>query len=264
MPTNVRRSTRNSSAGRGNHSATKPPNLKKAASKKGKPRVGNGVAHQLLKKKSDVLVQKGKESDEEYTEEVKDAEEDSRKKKLCWESYSKKDLYFHWVKARNDATDLRKAKNDLDAVRKKQAKEIRELKKELKEADSVYDGAVALEDQHAETKNELLMEKEKNSEMALEKKQLMDEKKSLMTSIKDKYDKMANKAEYDNVKALGQLKIKFTECDLKLKAKNSEVKELIEKNRALKKKVTKLKEMVFAMKKSDLQVASMEEKCQVR
>ena len=159
-----------------------------------------------------------------------------KKKKLCWESYSKKDLYFHWVKARNDATDLRKARNDLEALRKKQAKEIRELKKELKEADSVYDGAVELEDKHEATKNELLIEKEKNSEMAIEKKQLMDEKKSLMTSIKEKYDKMANKAEYDNVKALGQFKIKFTECDLKLKAKNTEVKELMEKNRALKKR----------------------------
>ena len=40
--------------------------------------------------------------------------------------------------------------------------------------------------------------------------------------------------------------------------------ELMEKNRALKKKVTKLKEMVYAKKKSDLQVASMEEKSQVR
>ena len=103
------------------------------------------------------------------------------------------------MKARNDATDLRKARNDLEALRKKQAKEIRELKKELKEADSVYDGAVELEDKHEATKNELLIEKEKNSEMAIEKKQLMDEKKSLMTSIKEKYDKMANKAEYDNV-----------------------------------------------------------------
>ena len=94
MPTNVRRSTRNSSAGRGNHSATEPPNLKKAASKKGKPRVGNGVAHQLLKKKSDVLVQKGKESDEEYTEEVKDAEEDSRKKNCVGKATQKRIYIF--------------------------------------------------------------------------------------------------------------------------------------------------------------------------
>ena len=61
-----------------------------------------------------------------------------------------------------------------------------------------------------------------------------------------------------------QLKVKFTECDLKLKAKTAEVKELQEKNRALKKKVSKLKDLVMGKKKSDLQVASMEEKSQVR
>ena len=51
---------------------------------------------------------------------------------------------------------------------------------------------------------------------------------------------------------------------MKLKAKIEEVKELKQKNSALKKKVNKLKEMVFSKTKSDLQVASMEEKNEVR
>ena len=60
------------------------------------------------------------------------------------------------------------------------------------------------------------------------------------------------------------MKVKFTECDLKLKAKIEEVKELKQKNSALKKKVNKLKEMVLPKSKSDLQVASMEGKNEVR
>ena len=81
---------------------------------------------------------------------------------------------------------MQKSRNELDAARKKQAKEIRELKKQLKEADSVYDGAVALEDAHENTKSELLIEKEKSSKIQSEKKKLQDEKKSLMIDIKEK------------------------------------------------------------------------------
>ena len=81
MPTNVRRSTRNSKSSRIVHSVAEEPKLKKGGSKKGKPRVKNVVAHQLLQKNSDVQVQKPKESDEDYMEEVKDAGEKSKKKK---------------------------------------------------------------------------------------------------------------------------------------------------------------------------------------
>ena len=40
----------------------------------------------------------------------------ANKKKLIWDYYSKKELYYKWVKARNDATDLRKEKNKLEEV----------------------------------------------------------------------------------------------------------------------------------------------------
>ena len=40
-----------------------------------------------------------------------------KKNKVVWENYSKKDLYYKWLKARNDATDLRKERNELDQVR---------------------------------------------------------------------------------------------------------------------------------------------------
>ena len=76
-----------------------------------------------------------------------------------WENYSKKDLYYKWLNARNTATDLRKEKSDLENVRIGLNKEVRALKNELKEADVVYDGAAALEDKIEHTENELLEEK---------------------------------------------------------------------------------------------------------
>ena len=100
----------------------------------------------------------------------------------------------------------------------------------------VYDGAAALEDKIEHTNNELWEVKEKNSKMTSEKKKLMDEKKKLMSTMKEKYDAITSKADYDNVKVLGQLKVKFTECDLKLKAKIEEVKELKQKNTAMKRR----------------------------
>ena len=193
-----------------------------------------------------------------------DTEEETGTKKLVWENYSKKDLYYKWLNARNAATDLRKEKSNLEKVRIGLSKEVRALENELKEADVAYDGAAALEDQIEHTENELLEEKEKNSKIASEKKKLMDEKKNLISTMKEKYEAITSKADYDNAKALGQWKVKFTECDLKLKAKIEEVKELKQKNSALKKKVNKLKEMVFSKTKSDLQVASMEGKNEVR
>ena len=76
-------------------------------------------------------------------------------------------------------------------------------------------------------------EKRKHLKIQTERKKLQDEKKTLLSSMKEKYNKVTSKAEYDNIKALGDLEIELTECDLKIKAKNAEVKEL--QNRALKK-----------------------------
>ena len=195
---------------------------------------------------------------------VEDGSNPTGKNKVIWENYSKKDLYYKWLKARNDATDLRKEKNELDQVRISLKKELRELQKELKEADVLGEDKDELENENSDLKSELEDEKEKLSESQQATKKLLDEKKTLMATIKDKYDTMVSKKTYENVTELGQLKVKFTECDLKLKAKTAEVKELQEKNRALKKKVSKLKDLVMGKKKSDLQVASMEEKSQVR
>ena len=119
---------------------------------------------------------------------------------------------------------MKKEKSDLEKVRIGLSKEVRALKNELKEADVVYDGAAALEDQIEHTENKLLEEKEKNSKIASEKKKLMDEKKNLMSTMKKKYEAITSKADYDNVKALGQLKVKFTKCDLKVKVKIEGVK----------------------------------------
>ena len=188
----------------------------------------------------------------------------SEKKKVVWENYSKKDLYYKWLKARNDATDLRKERNDLDKVRIDLKKELRELQKELKEADLVCGDKDELVNENCILKSELEDEKEKLSESKLNTKKLMEERKNLMATMKEKYDTMTSKTAYENVTTLGQLKIKFTECDLKLKAKTTEVKELQEKNRGLKKKLTKMQNLLMAKNKLDLQVASMEEKSQVR
>ena len=164
-----------------------------------------------------------------------DTEEESGTKKLVWENYSKKDLYYKWLKARNDATDLRKERNDLDKVRIDLKKELRELQKELKEADLVCGDKDELVNENCILKSELEDEKEKLSESKLNTKKLMEERKNLMATMKEKYDTMTSKTAYENVTTLGQLKIKFTECDLKLKAKTTEVKELQEKNRGLRK-----------------------------
>ena len=75
---------------------------------------------------------------------------------------------------------------------------------------------------------------------------------------------MASKREYENITTLGKLQLKFRECKLKLNAKIAEVKELQEKNKNLKKKIAKLDDLTFAKNKSDMQVAAMEEKRQVR
>ena len=44
------------------------------------------------------------------------------------------------MKAMNDASDLRKERNDVDDVRKEQVKDIRELKKALKTAETKKQG----------------------------------------------------------------------------------------------------------------------------
>ena len=58
------------------------------------------------------VVEKLSDSNCEYTEEL------SKNKKPMWENYSKKDLYYKWLKARNCLTDLRKDKNNLEAIQK--------------------------------------------------------------------------------------------------------------------------------------------------
>ena len=57
-----------------------------------------------------------------------DTEDESGTKKLVWENYSKNDLYYKWLNARNNATDLRKEKSDLEKVRIGLNKEVRALK----------------------------------------------------------------------------------------------------------------------------------------
>ena len=113
---------------------------------------------------------------------------------------------------------MRKEKSNLEKVRIELNKEVRALKNELKEVDSVYDGTVALEDEHEDIKSKLLVEKQKKLKIQSEKKRLQDEKKTLLSTMKEKYDNMTSKVEYDNVKSLDELKIKFTKWDLKLKA----------------------------------------------
>ena len=115
MPTNVRRSTRNS--GRrvifkaDGFKLKQTKGQKQTKGKKGNQRVaGVVVAHQLLgnKPNEEEVEPVVDDLEEEYTEEVEEKKDGVGKKKLVWENYTKKDLYFHWVKARNDASDLRK------------------------------------------------------------------------------------------------------------------------------------------------------------
>ena len=61
-----------------------------------------------------------------------------QQQKFVWDNYSKKDFYYKWVKARNDATDLRKEKNKLEEIWKSQARELKENVKELKIGQSLY------------------------------------------------------------------------------------------------------------------------------
>ena len=69
------------------------------------------------------------------------------------------------MKARNDASDLRKERNDLDGVRKEQVEEIRDLKKALKAAETKKQGITQskyetlqkkLEDEKAKSSREKL------------------------------------------------------------------------------------------------------------
>ena len=127
MPTSIRRSTRNSRSrviySPDNQDTLKQRNRKQATVEKKKVELVQKVE----------LVGNVKDSEEEYIED-EEVEEEPEKKKQVWENYSKKDLYFHWVKARNNATDLQKARNKLDNIRKEQAKALKEVKKELKAA----------------------------------------------------------------------------------------------------------------------------------
>ena len=108
----------------------------------------------------------------------------STNKKVVWENYSKKDLYYKWLKARNDATDLRKDKIDLDNIRKELTKELKELKQELKEADSFYKAGKTLERENDRLVCQLNDEKEKSKKAISTKNSLIQTKKEMMDSIK--------------------------------------------------------------------------------
>ena len=254
MPTNVRRSTRNSRSrvgysGVSSKSVKKKvaANQKKTAAKKSE--VEENVVVQNVQKEVEKLV----DSDEEFTEE----EQKSVKKKIVWDNYSKKDLYFKWLKARNDATDLRKEKNDLEEIRKSQAKEIKELIKELKGSQSLY------------TKNDTLRRKledktAKSQRDEFEKQALIESNEMMVNKLKNKYDALTNKANIETASALGKLELKFEECKLNLDAKEREVKSLTDDNKKLKRKIDKLEVLSFAKSKSDMQVQAMNEKIMIR
>ena len=199
-------------------------------------------------------------SDEEsYKEESEESEEleEQVNKKIVWNNYSKKDLYFKWLKARNDATDLRKDKMKLEEVRKNQAKEIRDYVKQLKGADSLTlknDGfRKRLESETAKAQRE-----------KFENKALLDSKQIMLEKIKSKYEVMTTKAEIETTATLGKLELKFDEVKLQLDAKEREVKTLADENKKLKKKVDKLEDLAFSKSKTDLQLLSMNEKNMIR
>lgn len=222
------------------------------------------VAHQLLgNKPNEVEVQPVvDDSEEEYTEEVEEEKVGAGKKKLVWENYTKKDLYYHWVKARNDASDLRKDRNDLDGVRKEQVKEIRELKRALKAAETKKQGIT--QSKYETLQKKLDDEKTKSQREKLEKKTVMENKDIMIKNIQDSYDNMTMKAELEKTASLQQFELKFAECQLKYESKVKEVKALQDRNKELDKKLVKYDNLLFQKSKADLQLKLMEDKCQLR
>ena len=174
----------------------------------------------------------------------------------------KKDLYFHWVKARNDASDLRKERNDLDGVRKEQVKELRDLKKALKAAETKKQGIT--QSKYETLQKKLEDEKAKSSREKLEKKTVIDNKDIMIKNIQDSYNNMTKEAELETTASLQQYKLKFAECQLKYDSKVKEVKALKDENTELKKRLVKYDNLMFQKSKADLQLKSMEDKCQLR
>ena len=204
--------------------------------------------HEVLKSGS----KSEKDGDADYTPESS-SEESDKPKKVVWENYSKKDLYFKWVKARNDATDLRKDKNDLDEIRKQQAKEIKEYLKQLKGVQSLH------------TKNDTLRRKlqdetGKAQREKLEAHSLLESNEIALEKIKTNYEVMTTKADIETAATLGKLDLQFSECKLKLDAKEKECALLTDENKRLKKRIDKLEDLTVVKTKSDMQVLAMNEK----
>lgn len=272
MPTNVRRSTRNSRS-RVLYSPDSVATLKnrKVKEKRKSREVSTGaITHQLLDKKSEEKeedsVQNLKDSDEEYSVEEEEVEEELEvpKKKVVWENYTKKDLYYHWLKARNDATDLRKERNDLDAARKEQVKAFKELKKELKLAENQLGKQNAVHNKNGTLQKQLDEEKAKGQRNRLERQNLMENKEIMVKNIKESYENMTLKQELKSSAALQSFELKFAECNLKLKAKDTELKALADENKALKKKNEKFETLLFQKSKGDIEVHTMDSKNQLR
>ena len=257
MPTSIRRSTRNSRSrviySPDNQDTSKQRNRKQATVEKKKVELVQKVE----------LVGNVKYSEEEYIED-EEVEEEPEKKKQVWENYSKKDLYFHWVKARNNATDLQKARNKLDNIRKEQAKALKEVKKELKAATNKFEKNGSVSTKNVTLQKQLDKEKAKLQRNQLEKQTLMENKEIMLKNIQESYDNMALKNELESSASLQSLQLKFQECHLKLESKINEAKVLADENKALKKKVEKFENLMFAKSKADMEVNTMDEKNQLR
>ena len=271
MPTNVRRSTRNSRS-RVIYSPDSAATLKQNKKDQTKPKVRVSgilaVSHKLLEKepekKEEVVVETVKESDEEYTVEEEQTEKESVKKKLVWNNYTKKDLYYHWVKARNDATDLRKEKSELDDVRKEQTKYIKDLKKDLKVAETQLNKQNTIANKNGNLLKQLDDEKAKCQRNRLEKQQLIENKEILIKNIQENYENMSLKNKLEATATLQEYQLKFAECKLKLDSKIAENKTLLSENKDLKQRQKKLDALLFAKSKADMEVKTMDEKNQLR
>ena len=75
---------------------------------------------------------------------------------------------------------------------------------------------------------------------------------------------MTKEAELETTATLQQYELKFTECQLKYDSKVKEVKALKDENTELKKRLVKYDNLMFQKSKADLQLKSMEDKCQLR